>query len=99
MARPINRTAIELEITTIEHLIASLKDCCPLDGARLKHIKPAGTASRASRAKAYPRLLLPDGTSRNVPPEEVAAYQARIDAARELRRLTKSRDRLNARLQ
>jgi hypothetical protein len=98
MARSVDRASIEAELESIEAEIDNLKAADPLEGIRLKWVKPAGTAGKPSQEKGYPRLIYADGRSRNIKPLETNQYQMRIEAARELRRKQKRRERLMARL-
>jgi hypothetical protein len=99
MARTVNRSAIETELETIDTQISKLKAIGPLEGARIKWVKPGGTAGSPSREKKYPRLIYTDARSEAVNPQEVDQLKGKITAARELKRLIKLRDRLAARLQ
>ncbi|NJM47937.1 MAG: hypothetical protein HC860_18660 [Alkalinema sp. RU_4_3] len=98
MARTVNQAAIESELETLEAEIGKLKAIEPLEGVRIKWVRPAGTAGKPSQKKGYPRLIHADGTSRNIQPLEAASYQKRIEAGRELRRLGRRREQLAARL-
>ena len=98
MARPINVVAAQSELKIIETTIATLQTMNPLPGCQIKTVKPAGTAGKPSHMRGYSRLIYPNGKSRSIASQDLPAYQQRVDAARELKRLEKRRSVLLVKL-